>query len=441
MPATLARATGIMMMAAGLLACAEAERAPAPRAHGGSAGASRSGADVAGADELASMATPTGLRCVADASKPQRANYAKPGAYPVATLELTLEDTSRPIPKTNEHPAAPARKLVTTVYYPASGTAPLFGDALVAKGGPFPMLMYSHGFSSTRSEASAIGTLAASHGYVVVAPDFPLSNLLANDGNPVPSDAPNQAGDVSFLIDQMIELSQQSGHVLANAVDAARIGATGVSMGGLTTLLVSLHPKLTDARIRAAAPIAALSSFFLPGFYHTRELPLLFVHGDNDAFIDYELNSRAAWEHAQPNAWLMTIAGGTHTAFAFALDPGTLAFVNLLLGLPGTDLSNADGLGCGAVGAQLEGRVPTFPASLGGAQNFIDEAQVGDSLKACAGTHHTKPALEAREQTQLTAAAVVAFFEAQLGKTAETREDACRYLVHVVPDHPAVALE
>lgn len=392
-------------------------------------------------EELVNMGVPTASRCMADASKPQVTDYAKQGPHAVATLDLTFEDRSRPIAKTAAHPAAASRTLETTVYYPTSSPAPLFGDALVAPGGPFPMLMYSHGFASTRGEASALGNRAASHGYIVVAADFPLSNMFANNGSPDPTDAPNQAGDLSFLIDRLLELSQQSGHVLANAVDGSRIGATGVSMGGMTTLLASFHPKIGDARIRASAPIAALSSFFMEGFYHTRQLPMLLVHGDNDAFIDYERNARAAWERAQPNAWLMTIASGTHTAFAFALDPATQALLNLLMGMPGSHPTNSDGLGCGAVGSQIEGRVPTFPPDLGGAQSFIDESQVGTSLDACHGNHYTRPAIDARRQLELTTAAVVSFFQAHLGKARETREDGCRYLLHVVPGDPDVTLE
>lgn len=380
-------------------------------------------------------------RCVADASLAQKTDYAKAGPYQTASFDITFEDTSRPIPKTDTHPAAPSRSLVTTIYYPSSGPAPLFGDAPVAKGGPFPLIMYSHGFSSTRGEAESIGTRAASYGYIVVAPDFPLSNLLANDGHPEPTDAPNQAGDVSFLIDRMIALSKQSGHVLANAVDDSRIGATGVSMGGLTTLLVSFHPKLLDARIKATAPIAGLSSFFTDGFYHTRELPMLLVHGDLDAFIDYELNSRAAWERAKPNARLMTIARGTHAAFAVSFDPLTVALLNALMGMPGSDPSNPDGFGCGGVSGELEGRVPSFPPGLGGAENFIDEDQVGDSLNACAGNEYTFPAMDAREQVGLAASAVVSFFEAHLSSSADTRQDGCRYLLHQLPKHPAVTIE
>jgi hypothetical protein len=49
--------------------------------------------------------------------------------------------------------------------------------------------------------------------------------------------------------------------------------------------------------------------------------------------------------------------------------------------------------------------------------------------------------MDAREQVELTAAAVTSFFDAHLAKTPETRRDACGYLLHKVPDHPAVSIE
>jgi hypothetical protein len=42
------------------------------------------------------------------------------------------------------------------------------------------MLMYSHGYSSARSEAQPGANRLASYGYIIVAPDFPLTNLSFN---------------------------------------------------------------------------------------------------------------------------------------------------------------------------------------------------------------------------------------------------------------------
>lgn len=382
-----------------------------------------------------------GLRCEADASTPQKTDYAKPGPFLVAQLDLTLEDRNRPIAKTDSHAASPSRRMATTIFYPASRPAPLFGDAPVAGGGPFPVLMYSHGFSSSRDEGATLGNLAASYGYIVVSPDFPLTNLLANNGNPDPTDGINQAGDVSFLLDELVDMSHDPEHVLFDAVDDTRVGATGVSGGGLTTLLVSFHPEVLDPRIKATAPIAPLASFFMEGFYHTRELPMLLVHGDIDAFLEYRRNARVAFERAQPNARLMTIAGGSHAAFAIGFDQTTIALMNALLGLPGSHPTNPDGFGCGAVGEKLRNSSSDFSTGFGGTESFIDTSDLGDSITPCSRDEYKEPAMDPREQVALTASAVLAFFEAHLAARPETRRDGCRYLLHEVPKHPAITLE
>jgi dienelactone hydrolase len=378
------------------------------------------------------------VRCRADAMLPQRIDYAQRGPYAVATAEFVFDDTSRPIAASDTHAAAPSRRLATTVHYPAATPPPLFGPAPVASG-PFPLLMYSHGFSSGRNEAVPIASHAASHGYIVVAPDFPLTNLTANGNRPDVTDAANQPGDVSFLLDRVLELAADSSHFLARAVDESRIGALGVSLGGLTTLLVSYHPRFRDERIQVAAPIAALSAFFAPGFYRTRKLPLLLIHGDQDAFIDYERNARRSFERASPNARLITVAQGSHAAFGVQLDAATLALIGPFIAAPESDPSNPDGLGCGAVGGTLSTTGPSFLDALGGPEDFIEPDDT--ELRPCQGDEYKRPAIDAREQQDMAVRAVVAFFDAHLGKTPETRTDGCRYLLHELVKTPAVTLE
>ena len=380
----------------------------------------------------------TDLRCTVDLSKPQQSDYAAPGPFAVGKLDVTFEDTSRPIVATETHAAAPSRKLVTTIYYPAAPTRALFGGDPVAAGGPFPLIMYSHGYSSTRGEATHVGERAASHGYFVVSPDFPLSNLLANNGAPEGSDAHNQAGDITYLIDQMVALSRDPEHLFANAIDDSRIGATGVSMGGFTTLLATFHPTLHDPRIKVSVPMAPLSALFMEGFYHTREVPVLFIHGDIDAFLAYE-HSRQAFAWAAPNARLMTLKQGTHAAFAMQLDDTTVELMNALLAPPGYHPTNPDAYGCGAV-AETLANGPSVGAGLGGEENFVDQ-EIAARMAPCTGDEYKLPAMKATEQVNLAATAVVAMFDAHLAATPEARSDGCRCLLQELPKHPSVTME
>jgi hypothetical protein len=206
-------------------------------------------------------------------------------------------------------------------------------------------------------------------------------------------------------------------------------------------LLTGFHPALRDERIKAVISIAGLSSFFAKGFYHTREIPILFIHGDIDAFVDYQLHARRSFERAAPNARLVTIANATHAAFAIQFDPSTVALLNALLGLPNAHPSNPDGFGCGSVGESLGTSAGSFTAQLGGPASFIEYDPVNEPLAPCRGDEYTRPAMDALKQVELSVRAGIAFFDAHLGATPTVRHDGCRYLLHELPKQPAVSVE
>ncbi len=56
-------------------------------------------------------------------------------------------------------------------------------------------------------------------------------------GGPNVMDVVNQPADVSFLIDTLVQHSNTPEHLLAGMVDEARVGVTGISLGGMTTEL------------------------------------------------------------------------------------------------------------------------------------------------------------------------------------------------------------
>jgi hypothetical protein len=237
----------------------------------------------------------------------------------------------------------------------------------------------------------------------------------------------------------MLAFSRDPTHVLANALDETRIGALGVSLGGLTTLLVSFHPRFRDPRIKVAMPIAALSSFFAEGFYHTRAIPLLFVHGDLDAFVNYETNARRAFTRARLSARLITVAKGTHAAFGAQFDPSLLPTLNALLGAAGADPSNPDGVGCGAVGETLNMSGGGFLGELGGPEDFISASEA--TLPPCRGDEYKRPAMDPIEQADIVVRGASAFFDAHLAKAKDVQHDGCRYLLYELPKNPAVKIE
>ena len=242
------------------------------------------------------------------------------GAAGIGVTTVVYEDGSRPTMANRTYPGSPTRRLVTEIWYPTSATTsavPMRDAALAAVGRPFPLVMYSHGFASFRTEGGTLARHLASYGYIVVAPDFPLTNLLA-PGGPNEADVTEQPLDVRFLLDQVLARSSDAEDEWFGAIDAERIGVAGLSLGGLTTLLTAFDPVLRDPRVRTVAAIAPAACPLTEEFFHTTQLPLLILAGDIDAILPYEQNARAAYACAQPPKYLVTIHGGTHTGFADA---------------------------------------------------------------------------------------------------------------------------
>ena len=133
------------------------------------------------------------------------------------------------------------------------------------------------------------------------------------------TDAGSQPGDVSFVIDALLAHPR-----LGPLIDAARIGATGISLGGITTYFLSFGAPTLDPRIRASAPIAggdppyAALSFGL-GFYGVTPAPVgtpaLLLVGDADVFEAQTGGPAAAYARLLPPKHQVMIRGAPHVWF------------------------------------------------------------------------------------------------------------------------------
>ena len=356
-------------------------------------------------------ATPTVTRTATPTAVPlTSADVLQPGPYAVGSMTMTFVDTSRPTMPNRSYPGAPSRTLVTEIWYPTNvqptGGQPETRDAPIAQGGPYPLVIYSHGFTSTRTGGTFLARHLASYGYVVGAPDFPLSNSAA-PGGPNFLDLGNQPGDVHFLIDQFLALSAAEGSALAGSIDSSRIGLTGLSMGGSTTFLATFHPTLRDPRVRASAPMAGVTCFLGPDFYGHTSVPLLIVHGDIDAIVPYQANAVFGFGEANPPKYLVTIAAGSHTGFTDGIE------------LIAEGANNPDDLGCRALGGPT-GNVgnSALVESLGGAADGIID---GICPAGCTLSRQPRSIRPSR-QHQLTILSIFPFFEAYLRGDAGARQ-------------------
>lgn len=240
---------------------------------------------------------------------------SSPGPYGFATRDFVFVDTTRPTPPNADFPGAPERTLRTRVFYPVcsprlEASPPPPTRVPVASGGPFPLLAYAHGFTSRGEPVRFMAEHLATHGYIIVAPRFPLS---AGDapGGPVTSDIPNQPGDLDFVMREVARLGGQDAD-LAAAVDPFRRGVMGLSAGGQTALIAAYHPRLR-IDIQSAVAQAPVSCFFGPPFY-SRSLPMMLISGTADELVPPG-GPRRAFSLAPPPVTLVELLGGTHSGF------------------------------------------------------------------------------------------------------------------------------
>ncbi len=180
-----------------------------------------------------------------------------------------------------------------------------------------PLVVVAHGLDGDPKSLALLLDAWASAGYVVAAPKFPTTRKDA-DGNSLRSESVDQAQDLSFVIGALIQQSRASTGRLAGRIDPSRIGAAGMSLGGLAVYGLVSNTCCRDRRIGAAILMAAVRRQFPDDEYTVNDAPVLLVQGDAD--VGYH-NSEDAYPDHSPPKWFVTLHGSTH-APPFEVPPG-----------------------------------------------------------------------------------------------------------------------
>ncbi len=332
------------------------------------------------------------------------------GPYQAKRLDTTFVDRSRPTQANNVFAGSDERRLVTSISYPTNPNA----RGVASEGRPangFPLIVYSHGFMSNRSEGAYLARHFSRHGYFFVAADYPLTNF-ASPGGPRFEDVVHQPGDVRFLIDRLLRWNDDPTHEFFGTIDPQRIGVMGLSLGGMTSTLAAFHPDLRDDRIGVAVSIAGPSAMFTPAFFETADVPFLMIAGDADAIVPYPENAASLPERA-PRSGLVTLRDGSHVGFAD------------IARYTSRWSRHGDTFACGALmGAVAEdadlGDVP----GLGGLDQGVDQGQGGRPCDPLPTGRSMRPA----RQQMLTILAAFSFFESRFAEEAAARRRAADYL-------------
>jgi dienelactone hydrolase len=235
------------------------------------------------------------------------------GPYPVGVGTHTLTDAARdrvlPVeywyPATDAHRGQDVAEHSIDHYDLLPGFPAVTQDAVrgaAARSGTYPLVLFSHGFGAHRRQSTFFCTHLASHGYVVAALDH-TGNAIADmmqlmmqvQGGAAPPDTGEmlaefvevRPADVQFLLDELLGGAVQE---LIGMIDRERIGMSGHSFGGWTTLMVAGR----DARIRAALPLAPAGGWTpIPttvlaealDFAWGRDVPTLYLVAERDTLL------------------------------------------------------------------------------------------------------------------------------------------------------------
>jgi fermentation-respiration switch protein FrsA (DUF1100 family) len=206
------------------------------------------------------------------------------------------------------------RTLVTVIRYPATGPpsrTDVRGASPARGAGPFPLVVFGHGFAVTPAPYARLLQAWARAGYVVAAPIFPLENANA-PGGPNESDLSHQPRDLRFVISRMLAAGADPRNPLAGMIARHEVAVSGQSDGGETALATAYDPSYRDRRVRAAV---ILSGAQLPGTgvlrFPSASPPLLASQGTADT-INEPRYTNAFFDAAPRPKYLLRLLGAGH---------------------------------------------------------------------------------------------------------------------------------
>ncbi len=226
----------------------------------------------------------------------------------MSARQLSLIDESRPIKASMGFAGSATRRIDVRVWQPAGS-------------GPFPLVIYSHGTFGSADNAMHIVEHLVAHGYIVAAPDYPLTSSAAWTKVRFAdiSDVAQQTRDVKFIIDRLLADPE-----LGPKIDVAKIGTTGHSLGAVTSYFTSFGAQTRDPRIAATALIAGgdpvesalMSDMGLLGTGHAPvRVPALFLSAEKDVFARITGRPYAAFSRIEGPKTEVMIKGGVHVWF------------------------------------------------------------------------------------------------------------------------------
>lgn len=312
----------------------------------------RPGPTVTGAPVAERGPYPVGVRTVDSDEAPVTMALWYPAVEPATTHELTYA-----FGVTMFSPDSS----VAFATFPGHATP---GAAYDRSGGPYPLVIVSHGFAITGSSYAWLAEQLASYGFVVVAPDHRESL----DPSGLWRATINRPLDILAVLDHLDGESRE-GSEYAGLIDTGTVGVIGHSYGGYTALATAgarldtrafgvtcaaasaddpltfqcdaldgrsddmamlagldraptgLWPAVADDRIDAAVSIAGDAAMFGIDGLAELTVPVMAIGGTADTDSPFARGTRFAYEHASSAHKVeVSLEGAGHMVFAGGCD-------------------------------------------------------------------------------------------------------------------------
>ena len=280
--------------------------------------------DDGGGDDAARETTTTVVEAAGDL-------YSEPGEYPVGVTTLTLasgpevevwypaaEDGGGTVTYDARDFVPEAIEALLTADIPAGYTIDADRDLPgAAEDGPFPVVLFSHGFSGFRLQSTYLTSHLASYGFVVVAPDHPSRDLENVLGGTASGDRQSSVDELLESLELVEAESADDASLLAGLADGEQVATLGHSAGGGTAFLAASDPRI-DGYVSMASGTGVGTG---DGSEEEAEpdypdLPSFFLAGAIDGVVPPAEATRPSFEGAPSPSWYWEIADSGHNVFA-----------------------------------------------------------------------------------------------------------------------------